>query len=178
MLLKGIQNRVFVPPLEGIGWRAESHEDDLRFAGKIKKEDRHIDWNNWTWDGIKRRERVLGPLWSKALVPSSGTGEKGFQLKRIIFTKMEIAENSEFLDPIQVPPGIPFLMDTRSRVSGQGNRLFVYTSDGKLVQIHEMKVEGQQSGDAYKAALRSTMAQPRESENRTTPYSIFHGRLQ
>lgn len=178
MLLAGIQNQVFVPPLKGVGWRTESEEDRLRFAGKIKKEDIHIKWNDCTWEEIKRRERVLGPLWSKALVPDISTDANGFQLKRIIFTKMEIAEDFDFLEPVDLPPGQPFLAYTKSPASGRGKRMFVYTSDGKLVQIHEMKVEGQPAGDAYNAALKANLVQPRISNEGTTLYSIFHGCLQ
>ncbi|KAK2763936.1 Methionyl-tRNA formyltransferase [Arachnomyces sp. PD_36] len=178
MLLGGIQNQVFVPPLKGIGWRAESDENELRFAGKIKKEDLHINWSDYSWEEIKRRERVLGPLWSKALVPDTSTDGKSFQLKRIIFTKMDIAEGIDFLDPIDVPAGQLFLAYTKFPVSRRGKRMFVYTSDGKLVQIHEMKVEGQPAGDAYTAALKSGLVQPRTSNEGTTFYSIFHACLQ
>lgn len=172
MLLKGIQNRVFVPPLKGIGWRAEGDGSDLRFAGKIKTEDRHIDWNKWTWEEIKRRERVLGPLWSNALVPHSTAGKEGFQNKRIIFTKMELADNSGFPDPAQVIPGLPFAANTKPPHSGGGGRLYVYTSDGKLVEIHEMKVEGKPAADAYRAAQKAMLMRRLDSDG-----GLFHGRL-
>lgn len=174
MLLNGIQNRVFVPPLKGIGWRAESNESDLRFAGKIKTEDRHIDWNKWTWEEIKRRERVLGPLWSNALAP----GEKGFKHRRIIFTKMELAEDFDSVEPIQVRPGLPFVTNTKHPSSGPWRRLLVYSSDGKLVQIHTMKVEGKPEANAYKAAQKAILMHPLDSDSEMALDSIFHDRLQ
>lgn len=175
ILLKGIQNRLFVPPPKGIGWHVKNDDGDLRFAGKIKPEDRHINWNTWSWDDITRRERVLGPLWNKALVAD---GDKGSRHKRIIFTKVELVEKSDFLGQIQVPPGLPFLVDTGLPFTGRQKPVYVYTCDGKLVQIHEMKVEGQPAADAYNAARKATLTEAQESNSGEISYYLFHDHLQ
>jgi methionyl-tRNA formyltransferase len=179
MLSKGVQNQIFVPPLKDVGWRTVDGEEGLRPAGKIRPEDRHINWNSWTWEEIQRRDRVLGSPWSRALVPHSSTDVKELQPKRIIFTKIRTPEEADQLDRVPVPPGLPFILEgTKALHSGWDKRLFIYTSDGQLVQIYRMKVEGERESGAYAAALKANMILPGSSDGAALSYSTFHGPLQ
>ena len=83
ILVDGIRDGLFVRPLEDVGWRKPETEGSLIHAGKIRPEDRHIDWANWTWAEISKRNRVVGPLWSNALVASGDpTGAESFRQRR------------------------------------------------------------------------------------------------
>lgn len=62
MLVKGIRERVFVPPLPKLRLPSPPHK--LVHARKIQPEDREVDWRAWGADAIERRYRALGALWN------------------------------------------------------------------------------------------------------------------
>jgi methionyl-tRNA formyltransferase len=66
MLVKGIRDRVFVPPLPQLA--LPSLPDKLIHARKIRTEDREVDWRSWDAVAIERRYRALGPLWNTILL--------------------------------------------------------------------------------------------------------------
>ncbi|KAL1960198.1 hypothetical protein VTO42DRAFT_8741 [Malbranchea cinnamomea] len=176
MLLDGIRNRVFVPPLKPISSSSTEGGRALRRATKIRTEDRHPDWSTWTWDRIRRYQRVIGPLWNTALIRGDSPlpGQATLR-KRIIFTKMEGINPSVLgISPFIVEPGLPFA-DARHHTIGNEEALYVFTVDGSLVRIDELKVEGEKAAPAYKAALKAKLIQPLE-----TGSSIcrFYGPLQ
>ncbi|PGH04082.1 hypothetical protein AJ79_07182 [Helicocarpus griseus UAMH5409] len=158
MLAEAIRNRLFVPPLKSVGWRKEDDGASLRHARKIKPEDRHINWSSWATDEIIRRQRILGPLWNNAVVQSSspsGASEK----KRVIFTNMSIADTvPDGFDSNQMEPGVVFSFADAQATTGEFDRpLFVTTCDGKILRIDEIKVQGQRSAPAYRAAKKANM---------------------
>ena len=157
MLVNGIRNGIFVPPLKDAGWRSSQGEKNLIHATKIKPEDRHIDWKNWTLAEIFRRNRVLGPLWSMAQ-----TGKLGVR-KRVIFTEME-----EVM-PLAYPgddgestlqPGMPFLDWMVESLPGEEPELCVRTSDSRFIRLRQLKVEGQQATDGIRAARKADLFTP------------------
>ncbi|GAT21689.1 methionyl-tRNA formyltransferase family protein [Aspergillus luchuensis] len=158
ILVKGIREGLFVPPVEDAGWRASEGDGPLVHAAKIKPEDRHIDWQNWSSLDISRRNRVLGPLWSKALVANNTSSEKpSFQHRRVIFTNLEEVTPLKGCNKFSVVPGLPFVDGTHPIDSTKGKGIYVFTRDGKLIKVHQMKVEGEPNADALRAALKARM---------------------
>lgn len=178
ILIEGIQNRLFVPPLKEAGWRATETGSELIHAAKIKPEDRHIDWANWTWINISRRNRVLGPLWSRTLVASDGQdGRTSLSEKRVILTKFEEVQPNQSLGQLALIPGVPFVDGALPLQPQEKRYLHVFTKDGKLIRIHEMKVEGEQAADAVRAAIKARMFSNRSFQLGTSHYTLFHNPL-
>lgn len=179
MLVNGIRNGLFVPPVEDVGWRSSKGQDALIHAAKIKPEDRHIDWTNWTWAKINRRNQIIGPLWSRGLSAShSPEGNISFQQKRVIFTEMEEVEPFAGCDAFALIPGVPFVDATPPVEPGQGKRLYVFTRDGKLICIRQLKVEGEQAADGVRAALKGKMLSRQAFGSGTARYTSFYNPFQ
>ncbi|KAL9108637.1 MAG: hypothetical protein Q9227_006583 [Pyrenula ochraceoflavens] len=145
MLVDGIRNRVYLPPLSEVGWsKAPSEEENLRRAPKIQDEDAHIDWATWTADDIHLRQRILGNVWSRATpVGSERTDNSSIRLK---FTRpMPIADQPWVKPCLQMPPGCPYFAAHRSlsRMIGYDSALVVNTCDGKILNIKEMIPENE-----------------------------------
>ncbi|GLA59876.1 methionyl-tRNA formyltransferase [Aspergillus tubingensis] len=178
ILVKGIREGLFVPPVEDAGWRASEGDGPLVHAAKIKPEDRHIDWQNWSSLDISRRNRVLGPLWSKALVASNASSEKpSFQHRRVIFTEFEEVTPLKGCDKFSVVPGLPFVDGTHPIDSTKGKGVYVFTRDGKLIMVHQMKVEGEPNADALRAALKARMVGDRTFYSGEVGFTPFYNPL-
>ncbi|KAK2871901.1 hypothetical protein FQN49_002708 [Arthroderma sp. PD_2] len=177
MLVNGIRKRLFVPPLNAVSQQALVNEDALRPARKIKPEDRHIIWNSWSWDAIRRRQIVLGAIWSTAaLSPTAQSAGQPVQRKRVIFGNMKPVDTlpGDNTAPA-LEPGVPFTFNDPSKKKEDG-RLYVFTSDEKLLEIEEMKVEGDKMTSAYRAALKAKLVDPTVA--RSSMFSTFHDPLQ
>lgn len=158
LLVSGIQDGLFVPPVTDAGWRSAEGTDNLIHAGKIKPEDRHIDWANWSMLDINRRNRVLGRLWSKALVPTYPTdGPPTFHQRRVILTEMEEVDPPKGSADFAVVPGLPFANAPHPVGPKKGRALYVFTKDGKVFRINQMKVEGEASAEGLGAAIKAHM---------------------
>ncbi|GJP98103.1 methionyl-tRNA formyltransferase [Aspergillus niger] len=178
ILVKGIREGLFVPPVEDAGWRASEADGQLVHAAKIKPEDRHIDWENWSSLDISRRNRVLGPLWSKALVANNASSEKpSFQHRRVIFTEFEEVTPLKGCDKFSVVPGLPFVDGAHPIDSTKGKGVYVFTRDGKLIKVHQMKVEGEPNADALRAALKARMVGDRTFYSGEVGYTPFYNPL-
>ncbi|KAB8257165.1 methionyl-tRNA formyltransferase family protein [Aspergillus pseudonomiae] len=179
ILVDGIRKGLFVPPVRDAGWRSPDEHESLIHAAKIKPDDRHIDWTNWTWLDISRRIRVLGPLWSKALVINDAAANpSSFQYRRVIFTEMEEVEPMKGSEAYAVVPGLPFVDGAHPIDSRQGKCVYVFTQDGKLLRINQMKVEGEQNTDALRAALKARMVGDRTFSSNGSDYTPFYNPLQ
>ena len=179
ILVDGIRKGLFVPPIQDAGWRSPEEHESLIHATKIKPEDRHIDWANWTWLDINRRIRVLGPLWSKALVSNDATiNPSSFHYRRVIFTEIEEVEPMKGSEAYAVVPGLPFVDGAHPIESRQGKGVYVFTQDGKLLRINQMKVEGEQNADAIRAALKARMVGDRTFSSNGSDYTPFYNPLQ
>lgn len=162
--MDGIRNGLFVPPVQDAGWRGSEGDEALIHATKIKPEDRHADWLNWTWKDISRRHRVLGPLWSRTLAVSNTPTESPiFQQRRVILTELEEVNSLKGCEAFSLVPGLPFVDSAQPIDRQQGRGLYVFTRDGKLIRIHQMKVEGEQNADGVRAALKARMLRDRKS---------------
>ncbi|KAE8350039.1 methionyl-tRNA formyltransferase family protein [Aspergillus coremiiformis] len=178
ILIDGIRKGLFVPPVEDAGWRSPEEHKPLIHAAKIKPENRHIDWANWTWLDITRRTRVLGPLWSKALVANDTSAQSpSFQYRRVIFTEMQEVQPMKGSEVYAVVPGLPFVDGARPAEARQGTGVYVFTRDGKLVRINQMKVEGEQNADALRAALKARMVGDRTFSSNGSDYTPFYNPL-
>jgi methionyl-tRNA formyltransferase len=180
ILVNGIRNRIFVPPLKEAGWRAAEGGDSIIHAAKVTPEDRHIDWKNWTWDEISRRQRVLGPLWNVALVPSKSLeGGVSFQKKRVIFTDIELAEVQSVRGSEQLAllPGVPFAEGPLPQQPRGEQALYVFARDGQLLRLRELKVEGQQASDGFRAAFKTQMLCDRTIRSGDSEFCMFYNPL-
>ena len=175
MLVDGIRNGLFVPPTRQAGWRSPDDQDALVHAAKIKPEDRHISWTSWDWLEISRRSRVIGPLWNMALVAQRSTdGTVSFQKKRIIFSEIEEVEPLEGSRILSVIPGVPFVDGAKPIEPRQEKGLYVYTRDGKLIRIRQLKVEGEAAADGVRAALKARMLSERTVRSGSAVFTPFH----
>ncbi|KAB8230708.1 Methionyl-tRNA formyltransferase [Aspergillus alliaceus] len=179
ILVDGIQKGLFVPPVEDAGWRLPEESESLIHAAKIKPEDRHINWANWTWLDISRRTRVLGPLWSKALVANDASADlPSLQYRRVIFTEIEEVKPMKGSEAYAIVPGLPFVDGAHPVEPRQGKGVYVFTQDGKLLRINQMKVEGEQNADALRAALKARMIGDRTFSSNGSDYTPFYNPLQ
>ena len=69
MLVQGLQDRLFVPPLVDVGFSSLEYDSKSpngreRHAAKITPEDKHINFLEWGGDQIYRHYRALGRLWT------------------------------------------------------------------------------------------------------------------
>jgi methionyl-tRNA formyltransferase len=158
MLVESIDKGLYVPPVKEVGWRSTEDTSELIHASKITPEDRHIDWAKWTSTDISRRNRVIGPLWSKVLCATKGEDTQlSFQHKRVIFTDFEEVDPPEMSESFSILPGIPFTTSYVPDESSVEQRLYVFTTDGKVLCIKCLKVEGQKDSGAFVAARRARM---------------------
>ncbi|KAH8422874.1 methionyl-tRNA formyltransferase [Aspergillus melleus] len=175
ILVDGIRKGLFVQPLQDVGWRQSGTDEPLLHAGKIRPEDRHVDWANWTWAEISRRSRVVGPLWSNALVASGdSTGVQSLQQRRVILTEIEKVESTTDPRTFGAVPGTPFVDGIPPFEPRQGKGLYVSTQDGSLLRVHQMKVEGEPTADAFTAALKARMVGDRTFSSGASQYTSFY----
>ncbi|EEP77067.1 predicted protein [Uncinocarpus reesii 1704] len=180
MLVNGIRNRLFVPPLAPLVQSVVVPESALRHAAKIRPEDRHIDWSSWPWDRIYRHHKVLGSLWNYATISETSQSVDPPLQKRIILTDLENIEPDSILAPLSsLEPGIPFAIPGDSSMTNKDRPLYVLTSDSKLVRINQIKVEGDKCRGAYAGALKAKVMGPlAQGENsHIQPISCFYAPL-
>ncbi|KAJ5678686.1 hypothetical protein N7462_006930 [Penicillium macrosclerotiorum] len=158
LLVDGIKNGLFVPPLRDAGWSSHESENPLIHAAKIKPEDRHVDWANWTLMDFNRCNRVLGSLWSKALVSTNhADGNPSFQQKRVILTDIEEVDPPKGSEIFSVVPGLPFVNAPRPVEPKKNRALYVFTRDSKVLRVNQMKVEGEPVAEGLRAAIKARM---------------------
>ena len=174
LLVEGIRDGLFVPPIQGAVLQSERSHGSLTHAAKIRPEDRHINWQNWSLLDIRRRDRVLGALWSKALVPTNPADEPpSFSHKRVIFTDIEEVEPPNGCDAFSIVPGLPFADAPYPVEAKKGRALYVFSCDGKLFRINKMKVEGEPSADGLRAAIKARMFSDRSIQAGGAEFTPF-----
>jgi methionyl-tRNA formyltransferase len=139
LLVLGIRNRLFVPPLINAGWYAGKI---LHHAPKITAADREINWLDWNSTYIERHARALGRLWNRVLVGP-------FEEKRFIFEDAEAVplpdaiqkwfdhnQRREILDDEMIQDGtlVRFIVH---RVPAPKNNIYasLYVEDGDAIII-------------------------------------------
>ena len=169
MLVHGIRNGLFVPPLQDVALGRSGQEGDmLRPAPKIRSNDCHVLWHSWTAREIIRRHRVIGPLWNLVICKAAGNTRK----KRIIWTNGFRPFTGE-LDAIPTV-GRPILTGLHSKIQN----IYIRTCDGQVLQADEVKVEGEGVSDFPHAAKRAGMIEsPSALSDAPHGSALFHGEL-
>ena len=97
LLVNGITDRVFIPPLFDAGWLKQIPPTEktekakltkIIHAPKITSYDKCINWREESAIPIERRYRALGRLWSEVMVDPKTK-------KRIVFEDMEVVDTPE-----------------------------------------------------------------------------------
>lgn len=130
LLMAGLEEQIFVPPLVGQGLRQDDTPGRLaRHAPKITTKDSEVSWTRDTAEQILRKFRVSGSLWTSFHVH----GED----KRVIwcdgFEEAQIPEGESSSSPLA--SGEFFL-------SALTAGAFVRTCDGKLLHVKKAKLSG------------------------------------
>lgn len=169
MLVKGLRDRVYVPPLQHVGSpQVEQGGRLLRHAPKIIPEDRHVDWDTWTADRILRTHSVLGPLWNKTQSFLGGQ----LQEKRIIWA----AGFQKLHEPIPNVPdsGHPVVTGLFSKSPA----LCTKTCDGHTLLVDQVKIEGEATRRAWHAIQRHGMITlPSDKSNAEHDFALFRAKL-
>lgn len=137
MLLQGLRDRLYVPPLENLSSRLSKISDrPSRYAPKITRNDLHINWDTWTAEKILLTQRLMiGLLWSKGEVTNLGGG---IGVKRIIWS-----QGFQLLSgPMNnlAEHGRPIVV--KERCSKAPPHLIVGTCDGYTLITQVIKIEG------------------------------------
>ncbi len=148
MLLKGLKDHVYVPPIQDVALSlVEKFVPPLRLAPKISPHDRHIDWDTWSADRILRTHHVIGPLWNHVQTLPAGQGHE----KRIIWE----AGFQKVLEPINILPEIGHPMVTGLLSKSQS--LLIRTCDGHVLTTDKMKIGGERTGPVWPTVMRVGM---------------------
>jgi methionyl-tRNA formyltransferase len=174
LLVQGLRDRVFIPPLLNVGLftiqgdRCDSLGHRKTHATKITPEDRKIDFLAWEGDRIYRHHRALGRLWTNVWIDAKAT-------KRLIFEDITLVEKPKitWTESGEHRPGasaekpnemhsVAHLFVVASKVAKtwhpvmyveDGNGVIFNTNDS-AVRVGSITVEGQSKKTASKA-LRS-----------------------
>ncbi|KAL9621045.1 MAG: hypothetical protein Q9160_004430 [Pyrenula sp. 1 TL-2023] len=175
LLVEGLRDRVYLPPLKDVGWlqSAPENESNLRMAPKIKDEHHHIDWKSWSAEQIMLRQRILGSIWSLAVNPSG--------VERLKFTKpfTPLEKTSRFrpLKPnLTFPAGCPYVgaSSPMARFQSKHGQVLVNTCDGHTLQISEMRGEGLPSRDPLSTSIKQTPV----TKSKDTSVDVLHPHAQ
>lgn len=150
MLVRGIKDRVYIPPYPDIAQPLSLEESaSLRLAPKITSNDRHVQWQAWSAEEIMRRHRVIGPLWSLVTCEIAGK----LTQKRIIWTSGFILSMTKEEEEPEV--GRPMVTGLHSK----NQNVFIKTCDGQVLQADEVKIEGEEISLFSHAAQRAHMVE-------------------
>jgi len=120
---------------------------------------------------------VLGPLWNKAIVTNKSPNPGSlFSIRRVILSGIEDVRLIEGFENFRLLPGVPFAEALLDQQSHKENPCMFFSRDGTLLRLREIKVEGEQVDDAYRAAVRGQMFNDRNLHMGawTTAYFIIH----
>ena len=161
MLLQGLRNRVFVPPVASIPALTAAELQELTggkgpaVAKKMTTEDRKINWSTIKASDIQTRLRVFGSLWDDETF-SRATGST--EQKRIIFTRLDpITPSTEPNIPAGTRPGLAIMGDA---LSGSC-RPVMLTADGECLVAIEFTLEGSAKGEGGKDLRKAIEARKR-----------------
>lgn len=169
MLVKGLRDRVYVPPRLDLGsWQNINPARALRPAPKITPQDRHIDWRTWTAERILRTQRVIGPLWNTAQALIEGQPHGRRMIWAAGFQKLQ--------QPMNIFPnaGHP----TISGLFSNSQSLIIRTCDGHVLLADEVKIEGEATTQAWHAVKRAGMVNLSDDASKIQhDFALFHAGL-
>ena len=76
ILLKGVKNRVFAPPVRALTPKITKN---VRHAPKITTDDRYVNMRKASFDEVLRCHRVLGRLWTTLVLPDGSKKRISFE---------------------------------------------------------------------------------------------------
>lgn len=156
MLVQGLRDRVYVPPLKDLSLHLSKISGRLsRYAPKITRNDLHINWDTWTAERILLTQRLMmGSLWNEGEVLCSGGG---IESRRIIWSQ----GFQLFSGPMNnlAEYGRPIIIkDRRSKALPY---LFVGTCDGYTLTTQGIKIAGKsETPVSYTLSKSCNMAAP------------------
>ena len=170
------------PPVGKYASLDDPTEDPSRYlwAPKISSDDRHIDWRGWSAQDILRRIRVLGPTWNLATVSAQAVtfldGARMRPLKRLLMQSLHQIPSSDpsiaRFEPLEA--GLPFLQrfsdddDDNDGLGRPVDRVCVWTRDGKVIEIGQIKIERKIWMEAARAARAAHLFNPNNIAIATT----------
>lgn len=167
ILIEGLRERVYIPPLQDVGWNQPSTkgEASIRKAPKIKDEHSHIDWSTWSAHQIILRQRLLGSVWSSASGPNGATRlkfSKPFTLLSKDLNDLRLKPNPNF------PPGCLYVAAAQPmpRIMAKPGQVMVNTSDSRTFRINEMTTDGTPSRDPLPALVKLQLVAESEVKGR------------
>ncbi|KAL8694741.1 MAG: hypothetical protein Q9218_000667 [Villophora microphyllina] len=176
ILLDGIRDRLFVPPVQEVGWyRGSQNSTTFSHASKIGPKHRHIDWTTWSADEILWRQRIIGPLWSfTELLIRDKDGERK-ETKRLIWDHgFRLLQEESYLFPAI---GHPIIVG----LSKPTKKMYIRTCDGCVLVADKVKIEGGPTADAFLAVRARSLAPipvaVDEPEHLAHDFVSFHSRL-
>jgi methionyl-tRNA formyltransferase len=161
MLVQGLRERLFVPPLHPMQHsRRQAERAALEPAPKITPEHRRVQLKAWSAAELVRRAQTIGPLWSHAS-PTIARQDGIKAAKRVIWSSgFELVDDGEASGTalgrgVDKRPGAVF----RGR---NGDGLYLVAADCRLVRARRAKVEGRADMDAV--AVGNLIAGGKESK--------------
>ena len=148
MLCNGIEEGLFVPPLEDV--RADVDDPkSLDHAPKITPADRQIDWRQWTADEILLRDRVLGRLWDFETYESCMHSSS----KRVTFHGPWTKASGSTVDPSATSSSAPGQLVCVNGENSKDVKLGIRTCDQQLVIPAAATIDGEKRGTGLAALI-------------------------
>jgi len=174
LLVQGIRNQVFMPPVQEVKSGKAVEDQELIHATKISPKERQINAKNGISVDIEKRYRALGRLWGNVLTPNGA--------KRFTFEDFEIVSLQERAQGLTTQTSSDVsaenihgrLVDRNWTASfvgedseelwtgmDDGKGIIIKTVEGKGLRVKEITVEGQSRKPAGEA-MRKALHQPNE----------------
>ena len=174
LLVQGIRNQVFLPPVREVRTGKAIEGQELIHATKISPKDKQIDAKNGISVAIERRYRALGRLWGNVLTPNGA--------KRFTFEDFEIVSLQERAKLLATQTSSDVnaedihhpLVDRHWTASfvgkdseelwtgmNDGKDIIIKTMEGKGLRVKEITVEGQSRKPAGEV-MQKALHQPNE----------------
>jgi methionyl-tRNA formyltransferase len=167
MLVQGLRDLVFIPPLQAVG--LSTIEDDrinppgyrIKNATKITPEDRKVSFLDWGGDRIYRHYRALGRLWTDVSIDAKTTKRLIFEditlVDRPDITWTQSRENTE-IEGENMHPRAPHFIVASIKTDTWRPLLYIEDGDGvifdtinRAIRVGRITVEGQSKKAASKA---------------------------
>ena len=164
MLLEALRQRLFVPPIEEVGWAEQLElEFPIAHASKITSEKSAIEWDKWDAETIVRHKNALGDLWDDT---TYGRCTANVQVrKRIVYHKIEMVKDPTIImSDLRDRPGSPVL----SSMKGKSQFLLSTIEPTTFIRPISCTIEGKSGGSGYQSLLAILMKRNKSSTERAT----------
>lgn len=127
MLVQGIRDRLFVPPLQDVGVYKLEEGQTLVHAGKITSSHHQVEWAERSGEEVYRQYRALGRLWNYMYL-----GEGGDRI-RVLYKEMSL---------VPTPAALATSIKNQSAEEGVGVFWYVGEQDNTKRSVFYMEEEG------------------------------------